>query len=146
MAYLAERPLLRRKLREDLRGAPDLAALSRSSCVGAWRSPRSRRYARCDQSPRAILGAELTKDGGALGLAARTGPDRPETRIRALRVDGSLAAALADELPINKRDGGFIREKSSAQISTSSETSATAAASSSPACKPVTPMRLASKP
>ncbi len=48
VAYLAERPLLRRKLREDLRAAPDLARSSGQARIGARRSSRSRRRARCD--------------------------------------------------------------------------------------------------
>ncbi|GJD54155.1 DNA mismatch repair protein MutS [Methylobacterium dankookense] len=104
VAHLTEAMALRGGLRDTLARAPDLArALSR---VGLGRSgPRDLAAIRDGLDVAVRLGTRLT--GAALpddlaGLAEdllRADPDLIAT----------LQAALADELPLNRRDGGFVR-------------------------------------
>ena len=115
VAYLAERPLLRRKLREDLRAAPDLARSLGRLALGRG-GPRDLGAVRDAIAASRILGAELSKVGGALGLPRELEQTARRLESAPNELMTSLGAALADELPINKRDGGFIREKFSADL------------------------------
>ncbi|MCS0494916.1 DNA mismatch repair protein MutS [Ancylobacter sp. MQZ15Z-1] len=102
--HLADEAALAGALRERLAGAPDLArALSR---VALGRS-----------GPRDLsaIGRGLA-EGGAIAalIAASPAPAELASAARAASgVDPALAlmlgAALADELPLNRRDGGFVR-------------------------------------
>ena len=105
VAHLAENGPQRAGLRDALARAPDLArALSRTGLGRA--GPRDL----------AAIGAGLAvaSDLGARLLAA---PDLPGDLARLAdhlaRADAALiatlSAALADELPLNRRDGGFVR-------------------------------------
>ncbi|MFC0282601.1 DNA mismatch repair protein MutS [Camelimonas abortus] len=98
--------LLRGALRERLKAAPDMArALSRLSLDRG--GPRDL----------AALGAGMRAalDIGALLAGAGPLPEELAAAAAALRrldpaVADELAAALADDLPLLKRDGGFVRE------------------------------------
>ncbi|MCJ2062842.1 DNA mismatch repair protein MutS [Methylobacterium sp. J-088] len=105
VAHLAENGSQRAGLRDALARAPDLArALSRTGLGRA--GPR-----------------DLAAIGAGLAVAADLGarlfdtPDLPEDLSRLAdhlaRADAALiatlSAALADELPLNRRDGGFVR-------------------------------------
>ncbi|WP_454685275.1 DNA mismatch repair protein MutS [Ancylobacter moscoviensis] len=102
--HLVDETALRAQLRERLAGAPDLArALSR---VALGRSgPRDL----------AAIGRGLT-EGAAIAALIAASP-APEELARAAEVLGgvdpalaaTLAAALDDDLPLNRRDGGFTR-------------------------------------
>ncbi|TSJ64886.1 DNA mismatch repair protein MutS [Starkeya sp. 3C] len=102
--HLVDETALRAQLRERLAGAPDLArALSR---VALGRSgPRDL----------AAIGRGLT-EGAAIAALIAASP-APEELAQAAEVLGgvdptlaaTLAAALDDELPLNRRDGGFTR-------------------------------------
>nr|WP_159601934.1 DNA mismatch repair protein MutS [Starkeya nomas] len=102
--HLVDETALRAQLRERLAGAPDLArALSR---VALGRSgPRDL----------AAIGRGLT-EGAAIAALIAASP-APEELARAAEVLGgvdptlaaALAAALDDDLPLNRRDGGFTR-------------------------------------
>jgi DNA mismatch repair protein MutS len=105
VAFLLDRQMLRSQLRDVLKAAPDIArALSRLS-LGRG-GPRD-------------LGALHDGLGAACDLARRLGEaDGAPAEIAAILarltaedggVYGQLAAALAEELPHLKRDGGFIR-------------------------------------
>jgi DNA mismatch repair protein MutS len=110
VAYVAERPLLRRKLREDLRAAPDLARSLGRLALGRG-GPRDL-GAVCDAiNAASVLGAELAKARGALGLPEELEQIAQKLESAPHELMANLAAALADELPVNKRDGGFVREK-----------------------------------
>ncbi|MBN9333618.1 DNA mismatch repair protein MutS [Devosia sp.] len=98
-------PLLRARLRSDLKAAPDLArALSRLSLERG--GPRDL----------AAIGKAV---GAALELAANLGsqPDLPRVLSRLTKTLGAaprplaseLGLALDDELPLLSRDGGFVR-------------------------------------
>ncbi|MFT0859585.1 DNA mismatch repair protein MutS [Ancylobacter sp. G4_0304] len=101
--HLVEAPALREALRARLAGAPDLArALSR---VALGRS-----------GPRDLsaIGRGLAEGAALAGMIAGEAPrELAEAAATLSGVDPALAAllsaALADELPLNRRDGGFIR-------------------------------------
>ena len=103
--FLLRDPLLRGDVRDALRAAPDLArALSRIA-LGRG-GPRDLAGIRDGLAAAAALAARLTALGHvpteiAEAAAACAGVDRAIT--------DALAAALADELPAFKRDGGFVR-------------------------------------
>lgn len=105
VAYLVENHTLRRAIRDTLARAPDLArALSR---VGLGRSgPRDLAAIRDGLTAAAGLGAVLNEAGGAtvelVEIAEALGAADPA-------LAAELQAALADELPLSRRDGGFIR-------------------------------------
>jgi DNA mismatch repair protein MutS len=96
---------LRTALRAKLKGAPDLArALSR--LVVDRGGPRDLAAIRDGIDAAADLAAELTAGGAVpadVGTAA-TALRRPDAAIAR-----ALSAALDDELPLFKRDGGFVR-------------------------------------
>ena len=112
VAYLAEDHALRRAIRETLARAPDLArALSR---VGLGRGgPRDFAAIRDGLMAAAGLGAVLTQAGAATAelaaIAEALGAADPD-------LADTLQRALADELPLSRRDGGFIRTGYSDEI------------------------------
>jgi len=112
VAYLAEDHALRRAIRETLARAPDLArALSR---VGLGRGvPRDLAAIRDGLMAAAGLGAVLTQAGAATAelaaIAEALGAADPD-------LADTLQRALADELPLSRRDGGFIRTGYSDEI------------------------------
>ncbi|MCJ2118681.1 DNA mismatch repair protein MutS [Methylobacterium sp. J-001] len=112
VAYLAEDHALRRAIRETLARAPDLArALSR---VGLGRGgPRDLAAIRDGLMAAAGLGAVLTRAGAATAeltaIAEALGASDPD-------LADTLRRALADELPLSRRDGGFIRTGYSDEI------------------------------
>ncbi|MGV7030920.1 DNA mismatch repair protein MutS [Methylobacterium symbioticum] len=105
VAHLTEAMALRGHLRDTLARAPDLArALSR---VGLGRSgPRDLAAIRDGLDVAVRLGTRLS--GAALP------DDLADLAGDLLRADpdliATLQAALAEELPLNRRDGGFVRE------------------------------------
>ncbi len=105
VAFLVERAPLRMTLRQNLRSAPDLSrALSRLAMQRG--GPRDLACLRD-----ALLAArETTRILSALDLL----PDEIAHAMAALaRLPGDLenrfTAALSEDLPLNKRDGGFVR-------------------------------------
>jgi DNA mismatch repair protein MutS len=105
VAALVDDPLLRADLREKLKAAPDLArAFSR--IVLARGGPRDLAAIRDGLAAAAALGATLAarKDNPAELAEAAANLQAPDKKVIA-----QLAAALADELPAFKRDGGFVR-------------------------------------
>jgi DNA mismatch repair protein MutS len=109
VSYLAGEPRLRQTLREELRHAPDLArALARLALARG--GPRDLGAVRDGITAARALAAHLSRAAG-LGLPQEL--DGVATRLKGVpgEVEGILDAALADELPLNKRDGGFIRDR-----------------------------------
>ncbi len=96
-------PLLRERLRQALKGAPDM--------------PRALTRLAMDRGGPRDLAA--IRDGAAVAhaLAALVPPDAPAELAAAAAalaavdpaIATALAAALADDLPLLKRDGGFVR-------------------------------------
>ncbi|MGE0210838.1 MAG: DNA mismatch repair protein MutS [Parvibaculaceae bacterium] len=107
VGFLAERRDLRRSLREALKAAPDLGRALARLTVGRG-SPRDLAAIRHGLDAAHDL-ARLLKEASRLGLpslvdeAATTLADADRPLARA------LAEALAEELPLLARDGGFIR-------------------------------------
>ncbi|MGO4706065.1 DNA mismatch repair protein MutS [Microvirga sp. 2MCAF38] len=104
VAFLVDDNLLRDRLREILKQTPDFArALSR---LGLGRGgPRDLACVRSGLVAARDLGRMLLTQDLPRDLASAA------ERLQSLRTDAAdeLAAALADELPLLKRDGGFIR-------------------------------------
>lgn len=109
VSYLSGEPRLRRALREALRGAPDLSrALGRLALQRG--GPRDLGAVRTAIGAAKALSATLLAAGGALGL-----PRQLDDVVASLTgvppgIEDALAAALAEELPLLKRDGGFVRD------------------------------------
>jgi DNA mismatch repair protein MutS len=121
LAFLLERPRARDAVRARLKGTPDLArALARLSLGRGSPRDLARVLAAliaADEVGRRLAealaaAAPLEEAAGELGEAARA--LAPGPAITALR--GELACALADDLPLQARDGGFIRETYSPAI------------------------------
>ncbi len=104
VARLADDPALRGPLRDDLARAPDLArALSR---IGLGRAgPRDLAAIRDGLGAAAALAGRLAAVDLPADLARLAGEaGRADPALVA-----TLQAALAEELPLNRRDGGFVR-------------------------------------
>jgi DNA mismatch repair protein MutS len=105
VAHLVEDGLLRGSLRDALARAPDLArALARTGLGRA--GPRDLAAIRDGLAVAAALGTRLSAIPNLPAdldrLAAHLGEADPDLTT-------TLAAALGDELPLNRRDGGFVR-------------------------------------
>lgn len=112
VAVLNEDIVLRERLRGLLRAAPDMArALSR--LILGRGGPRDLAALRDGLSAARAIGAHLA---GERALP----PELEDARQSLTRLDpdwdGALAAALADDLPLLKRDGGFVREGFNADL------------------------------
>ncbi|GEO97747.1 DNA mismatch repair protein MutS [Methylobacterium haplocladii] len=117
VAYLTEEAALRGALRDALAGAPDLArALSRTGLGRA--GPRDLAALRDGLDAAARIAERLASLQGAPRALAAIGE-------RLAGIDSGLvaelAAALADDLPLNRRDGGFVRAGYRADIDESRE-------------------------
>jgi len=110
VGYLAGEPRLRHTLRETLKGAPDLARALARLALGRG-GPRDLGAVRDAIATAQDLAAHLTRAADSLGLPQEL--DCIVIRLRSVpaAVEQALGAALADELPVNKRDGGFIRDR-----------------------------------
>jgi DNA mismatch repair protein MutS len=105
VAIFADDALLRQQTRELLNAAPDLARALARLVVGRG-GPRDLSAIRDGIAAAASLAARLdvladkpTEMSDAIGALRRCDP----------ALSGELAAALSDELPLFKRDGGFVR-------------------------------------
>ncbi|MGH6793223.1 MAG: DNA mismatch repair protein MutS, partial [Methyloceanibacter sp.] len=109
VSYLAEEPRLRSTLREDLKQAPDLARALARLALGRG-SPRDLGAVRDAILSAHALAAHLARAGGALGLPMVLTFIVERLNGAPGSVERSLSAALAESLPVNARDGGFIRQ------------------------------------
>ncbi|WP_442919844.1 DNA mismatch repair protein MutS [Methyloligella sp. 2.7D] len=108
VGHLAERPLARRALRDSLRAVPDLArALARLSLGRA--SPRDLGAVRDAIRAAQDLAAKLIEKGDGLGLPDELQDIAERLKAAPLPLHDELSAALSDDLPVNKRDGGFVQ-------------------------------------
>ena len=115
VSYLADEPRLRQMLREELKAAPDLArALARLSLARG--GPRDLGAVRDAIRSAKALAASLIRAGSALGLPRELGSIAEHLEASPARVEQALEAALAESLPVNARDGGFIRDGASADL------------------------------
>lgn len=110
VGYLANQPRLRHDLRAELRAAPDLARALARIALGRG-GPRDLGAIRDAIAASRSLASELASAADALGLPLEL--DRIAKLLAGAppEVEASLTASLADELPVNKGDGGFIRDR-----------------------------------
>ena len=105
VAFLAEEAELRERLRAALRGVPDIArALSRLALERG--GPRDLACLRDGLEAAAAIGDLL---GGVAALPAEIACAAGGLAALDPGLPQALAAALADDLPLNRRDGGFVR-------------------------------------
>ena len=115
VSYLAEEPRLRQQLREALKEAPDLArALARLALARG--GPRDLGAMRDAIRAGHALAAHLGRAGAGLGLPHELGGIVQRLDAAPPRVEQSLSASLAESLPVNARDGGFVRDGASADL------------------------------
>ncbi len=109
VGYLTREPRLRQTLREELKSAPDLArALARLALNRG--SPRDLGAVRDAIASARALAALLVRAANDLGLPQELHAIAERLKSVPQAVEDDLDAALADELPLNRRDGGFIRD------------------------------------
>jgi DNA mismatch repair protein MutS len=112
VAFLLERSDLRAALRAQMKAAPDMArALSRLA-LGRG-GPRDLAAIRDGNSACRAIARALNAESGLPDLTAACARD-----VGAVDADleAALANALADELPLLRRDGGFIRQGCDASL------------------------------
>jgi len=115
VAYLAERGVLREDLRAALRAAPDIArALSRLAFARG--GPRD--LAAVGQGLVAAAAARrlLEQSGGVMGLPSELSEVQRALGAVPPSLAAELGAALADDPPHLKRDGGFVRRGYRAEL------------------------------
>ncbi len=109
VGFLIETPALREDVRAALAGAPDLArAMSRLSFGRG--SPRDLGFIRDGLTSAASCCALLQQDRPSIGLPAELAGIANRLSAAAGALLEELQKALIDELPVNRRDGGFVRE------------------------------------
>ncbi len=109
VGFLADDTGLRTSLRDTLRHAPDIArALSRLSLQRG--GPRDLAAVRDGLVASTTLRDRLQASGRDLGLPSELEAIRSRLGNFALALRQPLTAALADEPPVLRRDGGFIRD------------------------------------
>jgi DNA mismatch repair protein MutS len=115
VTYLAHEPRLRHDLREALKAAPDLArALARLTLARG--GPRDLGVVRDAILAAHALAAQLLCTGEVLGLPRELMGITERLAAAPSQVEQSLSAALDDTLPVNARDGGFIRDGANADL------------------------------
>lgn len=108
LAYLLDQAILRRQVRDILKSAPDIArALSRLSLDRG--GPRDLGAVRDGLSTARQCAQLLSQSGDIMGLPATLAGVSQRLAAVAEDLEHLLTTALADELPIYKRDGGFVR-------------------------------------
>jgi DNA mismatch repair protein MutS len=108
VSYLVSEPRLRGELRAALKSAPDLARALARLALGRG-GPRDLGSVRQAIIAAHDLAAHLLRTGEALGLPRELMGIVERLAAAPPEIEQSLTAALASELPVNARDGGFIR-------------------------------------
>jgi DNA mismatch repair protein MutS len=107
VSYLADEPRLRQSLREELKQAPDLARALARLALGRG-GPRDLGAVAAAIRSAHALAANLAR--GALGLPHQLAGIGDRLEAAPTEIEDSLAAALAETLPLNARDGAFIKD------------------------------------
>jgi len=115
VSYLADGPRLRHDLREALKAVPDLARALARLTLGRG-SPRDLGAVRDAIAAAHDLAAQLLRTGEALGLPRDLMGVAERLAAAPGQVEQSLSGALDDTLPVNARDGGFIRTGANADL------------------------------
>jgi len=108
VSYLVSEPRLRGELRAALKSAPDLARALARLALGRG-GPRDLGAVRQAIIAAHDLAAHLLRTGEALGLPRELMGIVERLAAAPQEMEQSLSAALAPQLPVNARDGGFIR-------------------------------------
>ena len=109
VSYLSDEPRLRQGLREELKAAPDLARALGRVALGRG-GPRDLGAVRDAIRSAHALAGQLARSGAALGLPQQLAFIVERLKAAPASIERSLSAALAESLPVNARDGGFIRD------------------------------------
>ncbi|MCB1510724.1 MAG: DNA mismatch repair protein MutS [Hyphomicrobiaceae bacterium] len=108
VGYLREEPMVREGLRDDLRGTPDVArAISRLALQRG--GPRDLAAVRDALAVAAACAARLRRSAAAIGLPRELARVAEMLEAAPSELAEALTAALEDEPPALRRDGGFIR-------------------------------------
>ena len=109
VTHLADEPRLRERLREGLKAAPDLARALARLALGRS-GPRDLGSVRDAIAAAQDLAAELLRAGEALGLPRELMFIAERLAAAPVTIEQALSASLAETLPANARDGGFVRD------------------------------------
>jgi len=109
VAYLVGEPRLRAELRAGLKSAPDLARALARLALGRG-APRDLGAVRQAIVSGHVLAARLLRAGEAFGLPRELMGIVERFAAAPTEIKQALSSALAEELPVNARDGDFIRE------------------------------------
>jgi len=115
VTYLVSEPGLRQALREALKAAPDLSRALARLALGRG-GPRDLGAVAASIGAAHDLAALILRAGEALGLPRELMGVAERLAAAPSHIEQSLGAALADELPVNARDGAFIRDGFSADL------------------------------
>lgn len=108
VSFLAADAMLRDSLRDHLRGTPDIArAVGRLAFARG--GPRDLGAIRDGLAAAANCAKLLTTSGATMGLPSELARVAGELTAADAKLSAALTAALADDLPHLKRDGGFVR-------------------------------------
>ncbi len=108
VGFLLEETALRAKLRGDIKAAPDIArALARLALARG--GPRDLGAIRAGLEVAAACAGDLEAQARTMGLPGELEDIATRLRAAAPGLLEELQAALGDELPLNRRDGGFVR-------------------------------------
>jgi DNA mismatch repair protein MutS len=115
VAFLNEREALREQLRRAMRSVPDIArAMARLALRRA--GPRDLAAVRDGLRTAAACASLLVEAAGGLGLPTNLAAIASALRGCRDSLAELLGAALADELPVLLRDGGFVRQGFRAEL------------------------------
>jgi DNA mismatch repair protein MutS len=115
VAYLTDEPRLRQSLREALKAAPDLARALARLALGRG-GPRDLGAVHAAILAAHGLARQLLQSGEALGLPRELMGIAERLAAAPAEIAEALSATLAETLPVNARDGGFIREGADADL------------------------------
>jgi DNA mismatch repair protein MutS len=115
VGYLADEPRLRQSLREALKAAPDLARALARLALGRG-GPRDLGAVHAAIHAAHGLARHLLQSGEALWLPRELMGIAERLAAAPAEIAESLSGALAETLPVNARDGGFIREGADADL------------------------------
>jgi DNA mismatch repair protein MutS len=115
VSYLVGEPRLRTELRAALKSAPDLARALARIALGRG-GPRDLGAVRQAILAAHDLAAQLLRTGEALGLPRELMGIVERLAAAPSAIEQALSTALTEALPVNARDGGFVRNGYNADL------------------------------